>query len=171
MTLRIEKLKPTLVSVLAACCLALSAAPALADEPGAAAPASELVVEPTATAQQPAEPAEPAPVAPASAPAAKPAQSGADEYSEEGVPTGTGEDEDSAPVDEDQGSSPAPTSSAPPATSTGSGETAAEETTSAPTGAQLPRTGADAWPIALIAIMLLATGILVRRRALAAPRS
>jgi LPXTG-motif cell wall-anchored protein len=169
MTLRNEKLKPTLVSVLAACCLALPAAPALADESDAAAPAPDLAVEPAATAEQPAEPAEPAPVAPASAPAAKPAQSGADEYSEEGVPTGTGEDDNPAP--EDQESSPAPTSSAPPAAPTGSSDTAAEETTSAATGAQLPRTGADAWPIALIAIMLIATGVLVRRRALADPRS
>jgi len=143
MTVRSETIRPALVSALAACCLALTAAPVLAAEPTAA-------PEPTDVAE----------------PAAKPAQSGADEYGEEGVPLGTGEDEDPAPVEEEPESTPAPTPAPAP---TGSGDAAAETTTTAPTGTELPRTGADAWLIALIAIALIAAGILVRRTRIAAP--
>jgi LPXTG-motif cell wall-anchored protein len=160
--------RTTFVSAVAAFALAAPGAMAAAEEAPVApeAPAEATAPEPAEEAQ--AAPAKPAP-APAPAPPARAAQedtSGANEYSEEGVPTPT---EDPAPVEEPSTDAPAasPTPSAP------SAAPAAETTTTEPvadTGG-LPRTGAESWPIALIGIAALAAGLLLRRREIATQRT
>ena len=163
MTFRNEMIRSALVSALTGCCLALFAAPALAGETPAAGPEPSVAVDETGAAPEQSATAEPTAAAAASAPAT-PAQSGSDEYSEDGVPLGTGETEDPEPVEEEPEAAPAPTGSSPaPAV-------ASEETPVATTGAELPRTGGATWLIALIASALIAAGVAVRRIRIAAPR-
>jgi LPXTG-motif cell wall-anchored protein len=166
MTFHHDKFRPALLPALVICYLALSAGPVVAAESPAPAPQPTAATEPASAPEPAAEPE----VSPPADVQAKPAQSGADEYSEEGVPLGTGEDEEQEPVDDGEESDPAPSApsgSTPAPTSSGTvGETAAT-----PTGEQLPRTGMETWPIALIAIALLAAGTALRRRGLAAPRA
>lgn len=155
-------------SLIAALVLALPVGAFAQEAAEPSAPTLEPVTEPAPPAE------EPAPVAASSEPAAQPSQSGTDEYSEGGVPTGTGEDEDPAPVEEPPpAEDPAPTGSggSAPTGSSAPAEASAETpvTTSETTG--LPRTGADTWPLALIGIALLGLGLLVRRREIATPRS
>ena len=140
-------------------------------------PAAAVAQDTAAPSAAPAEPqaVEPQPAGPA-APAAQPAQSGPNEYSEGGVPTGSGEDEEPAPVEPSEpdeptsNDNPAPTNSG-SAPSGGSAPAEATDTSAAPTETGLPRTGSDSWLIALIGIVLLSAGVVVRRRGVAAPRA
>ena len=170
---------PNLTPAALLCALALAvpatAAAQEADPAAAPAPENAQPAEPAPAADQAPDAQAPDTSAPAAepraaaAPTATPAQddtSGLNEYSEGGVPTPTGDDTNPEPVQQDN--DPAPTSSA-PTTTAAPVATPAAETTTETTG--LPRTGADSWAIALIGIALLAAGLVIRRRQIAALRS
>jgi LPXTG-motif cell wall-anchored protein len=110
-----------------------------------------------------ADPAAPSP------PAATPAQddvSGGNEYSEQAPPTPTDEPEPpTAPAQADSVDDDAPAATAPSST-TAQPSASTEATTAADT---LPRTGAEALVVALIGILLIGCGLMVRRFA-APPR-
>ncbi len=159
MKIRIARMLAPVIGALAlalpgAAAAQVPALPGTAPEAETAAPATESTAAPTS---------EPAP-------SAAPAQSGPNEYSEGGVPTGTGEDEDPAPVQEPPASDDdtAPTGSggsAPTGSSAPAAPTTAAPVTTSETG--LPRTGADTWLLALVGVALFGTGVLIRRAVIA----
>jgi LPXTG-motif cell wall-anchored protein len=177
--------QPRLVVPLLAGALLLACGPAArAAEPAAAEPAAAepAAAEPAAAAPSAAaEPAAPAPApgeAPAAEPTAQAAQSpedvsGGNEYTEQAPPTGTGPSE-TPQVVKPKTQSTAPQTATPAQTDSGSPEVASQSTadtaasvTAQPT-ASLPMTGADARLPALVGVLLLGSGLLLRRLVAAA---
>ena len=85
--------------------------------------------------------------------------SGADQYTEPGIP-GAEEDTSSG---EPTGTEPAPTPTPAPSGSSGSTTTPTAETAQATETTGLPRTGAEAGWLALVAAAFLGAGLLLRR--------
>jgi len=134
-----------------------------------AAPAEPAASTQTAQVAEPAQVADPAPVA-------QPAQSpndvsGGNEYTEDGVPTGTGEDNSSPPQEPTSGGSePTQGTTQSSAGESAGGQDAGDQTaTAAPAAATLPRTGSDSWLLALLGVGLLGLGAVLRRVGEAAP--
>ncbi len=158
---------------LALCALVtlLPANAALAQEPmpaesesaeTAAPPPGEEAAQSPAPASESAASADPGP-------AAKPAQAdfGApNEYTEEGVPEGTGEDTPPEEPVDDGGDGDTQPAAPQPQPSAGAAPTA-EVTADVGSAGDLPRTGLDGWALALAGVLLLLLGLLLRRIAAA----
>jgi LPXTG-motif cell wall-anchored protein len=130
--------------------------------------ASVAPEDPTASAQT----AETVQAAQVAEPAQTPNDvSGGNEYTEDGVPTGTGEDNSSPPQEPTSGGSePTQGTTESSAGQSVAAQDAGDQTaTAAPAGATLPRTGSDSWLLALVGVALLGLGAVLRRVGEAAP--
>jgi LPXTG-motif cell wall-anchored protein len=134
--------------------------------------------DPTASVEtaQVAEPSQAQVAEPSQAQVAEPSQtpddvSGGNEYTEDGVPTGTGDDDSSPPEEPTSGGSePTQDTTESSAGESVVGQDAGDQTaTAAPAADTLPRTGSDSWLLALVGVGLLGLGAVLRRVGEAAP--